>query len=241
MIKFNPETHILGKLCKRGHDYKGYGLSVRYNGSGHNCVECHKTWVAEGIYNSIGTKQSRAKLSQERLKELFSYIPSTGEFFRNVNIPGGGLAGSLAGCISKDTGYIHIAIGRNRYKAHRLAFLYMEGYFPEHSIDHINRDRRDNRWSNLRHANQSCNMRNKCGQSNNTSGVTGVSWHKANRKWLAKIKTFEKQLYIGTFNNFNDAVIARWKAEVSHNFPNCCALSSAYEYLVKNNLMETAT
>lgn len=128
-------------------------------------------------------------LTQERLKELFEYRPETGEFIRKVS-RGRGKAGSVAGTSDKD-GYIIIGIDRERYKAHRLAFLYMDGKIPE-EVDHKNRITWDNRWDNLRDTTSSENNKNRTTYSN--SGYLGVSWHKAAKNGKYKIKILIKNL-----------------------------------------------
>src|SRR5437879_5605760 len=110
-----------------------------------------------------------AMLTAERLKELLTYDPETGEFRWKVAPNGRVRVGDIAGCVSS-RGYILIGIDGALYRAHRLAFLFMTGAFPEPQVDHSNRDKADNRWLKLREANNSQNNANKPAQSNNTSG-----------------------------------------------------------------------
>ena len=113
----------------------------------------------------------------------------------------------------------------------------MEGYFPEHDIDHINRDRSDNRWCNLRHVSRQCNSRN-CGvRTDNTSGVTGVSYYTNRRKWTASVHVLGKHIGLGYFNKKKEAVIARWEAEKKYNFPECDSSSSAFLFLKERGLI----
>ena len=120
-------------------------------------------------------------LTQERLKELLDYNPDTGVFTRRVSVQGC-KAGDIAGCLN-GKGYRRISVDSKVYVASRLAFLYMGGYLPEYDVDHINRIRDDNKWSNLRHVSRQCNMRNGSRRSTNTSGITGVCWCKQYKKW----------------------------------------------------------
>ena len=87
---------------------------------------------------------------------------------------------------------------------HRLILLDKEGYY----IDHINRNRLDNRRCNLRYATPSQNQMNKKIPKNNTSGYRGVSFYKPNKKWRAKIKIDEKHIHIGYFESILDATKA---------------------------------
>lgn len=174
----------------------------------------------------------KQKLTQERLKELLDYDPETGVFTRKKGVKGAN-KGDIAGCLNKSVGYWMIGIDKENYRAHRLAFLFMEGYLPENQIDHIDRNRINNKWNNLREVSQSCNARNSNVASNNKSGVKGVCWDSSRKKWRVEIKV-PRKINIGRFDNFIDAVKARWGFEVEHNFPNCNTTSSAYNYLKEN-------
>lgn len=82
--------------------------------------------------------------------------------------------------------------------------------------DHADRNELNNRKYNLRQCTKLENCRNKSMQSNNTSGVIGVSWEKRHYRWRARIKTKDKELYLGEFINKEDAIIARLKAEAKY-------------------------
>jgi len=180
-------------------------------------------------------------LTQGRLKELLHYNPETGIFTwvkgRVKSRGGNAKKGKVAGT-AHSAGYIQIAIDKKLYLAHRLAFLYVDGYIPENNVDHINRIRDDNRWCNLREVSQSCNLRNASIRIANTSGVTGVSWDKEKNKWRAAIRASGSNKYLGYFESFDDAVRARWEAEIKYGYPNCNSSSSAYEYLREHNLIQ---
>lgn len=81
-------------------------------------------------------------------------------------------------------------------------------------IDHINGKRFDNRKCNLRITTQQKNLLNKNIQSNNNSGVAGVSWDKSRKKWIAEIKMDGIKCYLGRYKNLEDAVFVRYKAEL---------------------------
>lgn len=168
-------------------------------------------------------------LTQEELKELLHYDPSTGVFtwrktMRRVR------KGQVAGSIMT-VGYRGIRIKRKDYYAHRLVFLYMTGRFPKDCVDHKDGDGFNNVWSNLRDATYQCNNRNTCVSSNNKSGVKGVCWDKVTKKWKAQIKINRKVIYLGCFHNLTDAVQARYDAEIQYGFPVCQLRSSAKQYL----------
>ena len=79
--------------------------------------------------------------------------------------------------------------------------------------DHINRDKLDNRGANLRAVDRHTNQLNRPLQRNNTSGHVGVTWYKKRNNWIVQIKRYNKRHFVGYFNNLQDAIIARKKAE----------------------------
>lgn len=127
----------------------------------------------------------KLKLTQDELKELLHYDPDTGVFTWKVSPTNNVKVGDVAGCRYPE-GYIKVHFKGKPYRAHRLAFLYMTGEWPKDQVDHINHIRDDNRWRNLRDVSHQENHRNMTRQKNNTSGVTGVYWEKAKKKWCAQ-------------------------------------------------------
>jgi len=128
-------------------------------------------------------------LTQDLVKYLFHYNPITGEFTRKVS-RGNTKAGSIvSGCNAE--GYICTQVGDVQYKLHRLVFLYMTGEFPPEQVDHINRDKLDNSWKNLRLCSHFDNQQNKT-TSNSTVGV-----HKdtASNKWRASFYSVKSKRY----------------------------------------------
>jgi len=153
-----------------------------------------------------------------RLKEILSYNKDSGVFtwLKKPSAKSSRVKiGEVAGYVQD---YVKIKIDGKQYKAHRLAWLYMTGYFPKEQIDHINHIKTDNRFVNLREVNNQENHKNRTVNKNNTSGVVGVGWHKASKKWLAKIGIEGTEVQLGTFVLFSDAVNARKNAEVLYGF-----------------------
>ena len=107
-------------------------------------------------------------LTQNQLKSRLHYDPITGVFTwravavfsRHQKTWNTKNAGHAAGTITF-SGYWQITFNGVKYTLHRLAFLYMEGVFPPEMVDHVNRIRHDNRWSNLRHAGVILNCTNR--------------------------------------------------------------------------------
>lgn len=152
-------------------------------------------------------------LTQYRLKELLEYNPETGLFVRKKTTAPNAKVGNVAGCLKKHIGYKSISIDGKEYYCHRLAFLYMTGNFPEKQVDHINRIKDDNRWTNLRKATSGENLQNTSLRESNKSGAKGVFWYAQKNKWIAYIRFNNKRYSLGYHVNFEDAVIARKQAE----------------------------
>lgn len=151
------------------------------------------------------------------MKEVLSYCKESGVFTwldppsRRVKI------GDVAGAVNKD-GYVLIQICNKSFRAHRLAWFYAYGEWPVGQVDHINRNRSDNRINNLRITTNQGNSKNKSKPKNNTSGVPGVSWRKDRNKWQARIGVDFKQKSLGFYDDFDDAVAARKRAEEELGF-----------------------
>lgn len=146
-------------------------------------------------------------LTAARLREVLDYNPKTGVFRWKVDRNGGQFpAGSVAGGID-ELGYRRIKIDGKRYKAHRLAWLYMTGDWPPNDIDHKNRQPGDNRWKNLRSATESQNLANRPKPRNNSSGFKGVIWfgRGLSKPWLAQTNHHGRHIHIGMFATAEDA------------------------------------
>ena len=104
------------------------------------------------------------------------------------------------------------------YSLHRIIWLYIHGQWPEDQIDHINGNGMDNRLINLRSVTAFENMKNTKMRSNSKSKCTGVTWHKRQNKWRARINHEKKEIYLGHFDQLEDAIEARRKAEKQFDF-----------------------
>jgi len=155
---------------------------------------------------------SRPELTAEYLRSILHYDPETGVFTRLKAGRGVTAIGGTAGA-RMSNGYRNISVMNRRYLAHRLAWLYVYDSWPETQIDHVNRDRSDNRILNLREATPRQNGQNKGMLISNTSGYAGVSWHRLRSKWRANIKHNRVQIHLGLFESIEDAVAARKAAE----------------------------
>lgn len=172
-------------------------------------------------------------LTQERLMEVLYYTPETGVWTWKVSTNRSIKVGSRAGCVSKRDGYRKIRIDGVLHTSARLAFLYIMGGYPTEA-DHINRIRHDDRWENLRDVTRQRNTRNQGINSTNTSGATGVSLHKHTGKWQAYIAINGKQIYLGHYEEFHDAVMARYCVELKYNWSVSNPSTSAKQYVDKH-------
>ena len=129
--------------------------------------------------------------------------------------------GDIAGYAMRD-GYIMIGINKKRILAHRLAWFFVTGDFPEDQIDHIDGNRSNNSFKNLRPSSHSQNQHNRAMLKNNTSGVKGVSFDKFNGKWRANCMVNRVPKQLGSFDNKHDAEIAvkKYREENHMQFSN---------------------
>lgn len=134
--------------------------------------------------------------TKKRVEEVLDYNPDTGVFIR--------ISSGAEIKANRTDGYRSVGIDGKIYLCHRLAFLIMGQDVPEF-VDHINGDRGDNSWCNLRPATKSLNGCNSKIPSSNTSGVKGVTWHKGSQKWMARIKLGGKTTHLGRFTKLSDA------------------------------------
>lgn len=145
---------------------------------------------------------TRKPLTLELLKQRLAYNPKTGvwQWLRSNNA----CAKKPAGHMRPD-GYRQLIIDGVCYFSGRLAWFYMTSEWPQEQIDHINRNRADDRWSNLREATWSNNMANRKLHTNNTSGYRGVSWDNTQQKWDVRVN----RLHIGWYDDLEEAVAVR--------------------------------
>ena len=155
-------------------------------------------------------------LTQARLKELLHYDPDTGVFTRKKTINNRAKKGAIVGTVNA-RGYLVVGIDYNDYYLHRLAWLYVHDYMPE-EIDHDNGFKDQNWINNLKPVTHSENLKNIRIPSDNTSGVVGVGWHKAGKKWRAHINNNGKEVHLGLFEYKDDAIKVRKDAEKKYDY-----------------------
>jgi len=146
----------------------------------------------------------KPKLTQERLQQLLRYDPDTGEFRWRVQKRANHRAGDIAGCRMRSE-YWSIHIDGRCYRAHQLAWLYVQGEWGRPLIDHRDGDPMNNRWRNLRLASHGDNAANRPRLRNNTSGYKGVSFDRRRGRWMAQITHRGRRYCIGRYKTAQDA------------------------------------
>jgi len=127
------------------------------------------------------------------------------------------------------TGYVLAGINNKTYLLHRVIYAMHHGVF-NHDIDHIDRDKSNNRIENLRpveHRGQ--NTINSPPRSDNTSGYKGVTWHITSNKWHSSVFCKGKRHYVGIFDDIHEAAKEY----------NCKAIELFGEFAYLNKIGET--
>ena len=149
------------------------------------------------------------ELTHARLCELLHFQHEDGTFIWKISYKKtrvGRLAGHQHGA-----GYWSITIDKKQYLAHRLAWFYVFGEWPKLVLDHINRDRMDNRIKNLRSVSQKENLQNITLKKSNKTGANGVCFRTDGRikPWQARVMHDRKEKSLGYFQTYEEAVQAR--------------------------------
>ncbi len=158
--------------------------------------------------------RSVCSLTFDRLKEVLTYDPDTGIFIWKINRAANKTLGKIAGTRMKRD--LSITVDGMAYKAHRLAWLYSHGEWPDIFIDHINGNAFDNRLINLRQADPAINSQNrrKAGRRSKT-GLLGISPSKG--KFRAHIQVDGKTRSLGTYSTPEQAHQVYLQAKRRHH------------------------
>ena len=160
-------------------------------------------------------------ITQTLVRKLFDYDEVTGVLAWRISPANRVRVGDRAGWATQS--YRQVSIEGRSYQEHCVIWLYMTGHwpsYPEENIDHIDRDKSNNIWNNLRIVSHSVNGHNAAIRSHNTSGHKGVALFKESNKWMAYISVNGKRIHLGLFNLLEDAVKARKDAEVKYGLAN---------------------
>jgi DNA-dependent RNA polymerase auxiliary subunit epsilon len=139
----------------------------------------------------------------ERLCTALDYDQRTGVFRWRIT-KGRCRKGAVAGKICSN-GYRYIGFEGEQWLAHRLAWIYCTGQLPVDQLDHIDRNRDNNAFANIRQASKTLNGGNSGIWRTNTSGCRGVSWDKSRARWGAYIWRRNRKFHLGYFDHLEDA------------------------------------
>lgn len=156
-------------------------------------------------------EKRKQNLTQEMLKENLHYDKKTGDF-RWVKAKSGRMMKYSAGSLNSVNNRV-IFFNGLAFTASRLAFLYVNGSFPEGVVRHKNGKNIDNRWKNLEEIDIKDVLKSRCLDRRNTSGYTGVYFIKDSDKIRASITVEGKRIELGVFESLKTAVKARKNAE----------------------------
>ena len=155
-------------------------------------------------------REVKLMLTAARLREALDYDPATGRFrWKQCKARWMG-SGLIAGC-PHIAGYWMIGIDRKRYLAHRLAWLWVHGKWPENQIDHKDGNRRNNAISNLREATNGQNMTNRPASNRSKTGIRGVYIHKPSGRYRVQLG-HHRRIHIGYFDDLESASAAALRA-----------------------------
>jgi len=170
------------------------------------------------LVSTFNMEKTMQQSIDDWVKENLRYDPETGYLWWTKRVKGRPFdkpAGNL-----NTIGYIVISCRHEgadkRFYAHRLAWFLHHETWPKDQIDHINNLRDDNRLVNLREATNAENTKNLKARKGGTSKYKGVSWFKRHCKWLARIGVNHKRIFLGYYDNEEEAALAYNKAALEY-------------------------
>lgn len=152
-------------------------------------------------------------LTAELARKRFNYNPATGVISRARavrHLPSGSV---VTGTLSH--GYVRIWIEGRQVAAHRLAWLLMTGNWPSNDIDHIDGNRANNAWANLRQVDRSTNLENihNAKSHNKSTGLLGAYHSPTPGRFVSRIQVKGKSISLGSFGTASDAHAAYLSAK----------------------------
>jgi hypothetical protein len=166
----------------------------------------------------------------DTLHQLLRYEPETGKLYwkpryssddanqKKLNRWNGANAGKEALCTRDRTGHLCGTFQRRTFYAHRIVWKMHYSEDPKYGIDHIDGNPANNKIENLRSVPHRENMKNTSIPKSNKSGVSGISWFARYGKWSARIFPNGKGVFLGYFEDLEDAAAAVREARKKHNF-----------------------
>lgn len=154
-----------------------------------------------------GYIMAKRDLSVSTIRECLEYNPDTGEFTRAKRTAQCHQVGDRADLPAYGAlaGYLTIGLQGDKHLAHRVAWAHFYGEWPKQHIDHINRNKSDNRIVNLRDVANITNMQNKFQVLCTKASTNLVGAYQYGAKWRARIQVGEKSIHLGMFDTDTDA------------------------------------
>lgn len=159
-------------------------------------------------------RKKEEDLSLDTARSLLAYDPSTGALDWKKP-PRRGVAAGPAGCVNAD-GYRIVGYRGHEYMATHLIWFLMTGEWPEHGVDHKDRDSTNDRWVNLRSATYTQNNQNLGLRKDNRTGVRGVMINGRSGKFFSNIVVNGERVYLGSSHDLGAVAAARRAAEIKH-------------------------
>lgn len=154
-------------------------------------------------------------LNADDARAVWTYNPETGDLIWNVKPSIGTKEGSVAGTLTA-AGYRRVRYRRKHYLAHRLVWLHVVGEWPQDEIDHIDRNKLNNRIENLRVVGRKHNQQNqRAARKDNSLGTRGVCVKRG--RYVAQISIDGKVTHLGYYQSAEEAQAAYNKARAKHH------------------------
>lgn len=176
------------------------------------------------------THLPKSEIPIDVLRELLSYDPDTGKLYwkkrsidyfstvRSCNWWNTKWAKKEAFTTVMGTGYKQGRLFSKAFLAHRVVVALTDGEWPFEDVDHVDKDKTNNRRENLLLATRTENNCRAKRWVDNTSGATGVYFDKRRCKWVARLKLNSKYVHLGVFDSFAEAVKTRKDANPRYGF-----------------------
>jgi hypothetical protein len=158
--------------------------------------------------------------SPELLRKLLRYEPDTGKLYwlpreekyfksyHSFTTWNKRYAHKEAFTQKDSSGYHQGAVLGTLHLTHRLIWAMQTGEWPSSAVDHIDRNRVNNRWANLRLATSGQNSANVKSRANSSSKYLGIYWHKVAKKWVVFVCKNYERTRIGYFDCEEEAAKA---------------------------------
>ncbi len=149
----------------------------------------------DGLVGKDGTKRIRALPLVPAILAAFSYNPESGVLFKY---------GMPVGCPNDGRGYLRVTFKGTALYVHRIIFVIINGCWPRY-VDHVDLDKRNNKFINLRECSKTENQGNRIKRSDNKSGHKGIHWDDDRQRWRVQVKK-NGVLHMKRFVILSDAI-----------------------------------